>query len=123
MKNLIVILGIVLVFAGCKSSDSSKEQNPVAPPAKDSVSNLKSSLSDDELNNIIESIPSPIEFSSLIQNSGAKYKEALLNNTENEKKYNSQYSKALNLGIYGADLGYVNMYEKTYSAIDYLNTV
>lgn len=123
MKKLTLIFGIALILGGCKSSDSSKEQNPTEKSTKDSVVGMKSTLSDEELNNIIDAIPSPLELSTLIQYSGAKYNQSLLNNTLNKAKYNSQFSKAMNLGIYGADLGYVNMYEKTYSAMEYLNTV
>jgi hypothetical protein len=41
-------------------------------------------------------------------------------NTDN---FNTSYSKALNLGIYGADLGYLNMYNKTSSVIQYITAI
>ena len=118
MKKIILIFGVISIFSGCNSSDPSKENSRSETPVK-----LKSTLSDSALNSIIETIPSPLELASLIQNTGASFTESFLNNTDNISKYNSQFSKALNLGIYGADLGYVNLYEKTFSSIDYLNTV
>ena len=38
-------------------------------------------------------------------------------------QYATDFSKALNLGIYGADLGYVSMYNKTQDAISYLAVI
>ncbi len=120
MKNKFpLFIGILLATAGCGSPEEPKSETPTT----DSAVNVKPSLSDAELNNIIQSIPSPLEISSLIQNSGAKYTESFLNKTENINSYNSQFSKAINLGIYGADLGYINLYNKTYSAMNYLNSV
>lgn len=120
-KTFIISTLVVTMAMSCSTSESNEERSNAQTP--DSSSANASTLSDEELNNIIESIPSPVEFSSLIESSGAKYDEAYLNSTENSAGYNSQFSKAVNLGIYGADLGYVNMYEKTFSAMSYLNTV
>ncbi|MEQ9062610.1 MAG: hypothetical protein RIE58_00425 [Vicingaceae bacterium] len=80
-------------------------------------------MSDEVLAEIIRGIPAPVELVALIKSSGAEYSEALLNPTENTEKYTTSYQQALNLGIYGADLGYINMYEKTISSLSYLNAV
>lgn len=69
------------------------------------------------------SIPSPIQSSILIKESGAPYKKAMLNMPANVAKYSTNVKKALNLGVYGADLGYVILYQQTQDAIGYLSTV
>lgn len=69
------------------------------------------------------SIPSPLQTAMLIQKTGSAYDKTILNNKENMNQYATDFSKALNLGIYGADLGYVNMYNKTQDAISYLAAV
>src|SRR6201987_2906029 len=68
-------------------------------------------------------IPSPLQTAMLIQKTGSAYDKSILNNKENMNQYATDFSKALNLGIYGADLGYVNMYNKTQDAISYLAAV
>src|ERR1035437_972928 len=65
------------------------------------------------------SIPSPLQTAMLIQKTGSPYDKSILNTKENMNQYATDFSKALNLGIYGADLGYVNMYNKTQDAISY----
>lgn len=69
------------------------------------------------------SIPSPMQTAMLIQGSGAPYDKTILNTKDNLSQYATDYSKALNLGIYGADLGYVSMYSKTQDALVYLTAV
>ena len=73
------------------------------------------------VNGEIFSIPSPIQTAFLIKNSGANYSKEILNAPNKSTQYTSNFAKALNLGIYGADLGYVTMYDQTQDAIGYLN--
>lgn len=80
-------------------------------------------ISEAVLTEILQRIPSPVEIVALIKASGAEYSEGMLNPTENTEKYTTSYQQAFNLGVYGADLGYINMYEKTISSLSYLNAV
>src|SRR5690606_14108032 len=68
-------------------------------------------------------IPSPVEMSALLRAIGVEFQGDILNHTANADKYTTVYKQAINLGIYGADLGYINMYEKTGSSLNYLNAV
>lgn len=72
--------------------------------------------------NIFYSIPSPIELAQLIRKAGAIYNKDLLNSIDNVSKYNSNSSKALNLGVYGADLSYTSVFDNnTQESILYLS--
>lgn len=72
---------------------------------------------------VFYSIPSPIQATSLLKKAGAKYDKSILNNPANETKYNTSFKKAVNMGIYGADLAYSNMFNHSQEAIHYLNVV
>ncbi|HET6540896.1 MAG TPA: hypothetical protein VFG46_10460, partial [Chryseolinea sp.] len=37
--------------------------------------------------------------------------------------YNSNYKKALNLGVYGTDLGYTNIYEQNQDGVKYMSSI
>lgn len=65
-------------------------------------------------------IPSPIQQVQLLQKAGANYDKALLNPLDNVSKYSLTNSKALNLGIYGADLSYASVFNQSQDAILYL---
>ena len=69
------------------------------------------------------SIPSPIQTSLLIKSSGAKYNKSLLNVTSTASSYSTGFSKALNMGVYGADVGYVAIYDQNQDALAYLSAV
>lgn len=68
-------------------------------------------------------IPSPIQTADLISKSNAPFNSELLNPTENTSKYSSTFKKALNMGIYGADLGYLAVYNMTDKTTAYLKAV
>ena len=67
------------------------------------------------------SLPSPVETSLLIKKAGAGYNAALLNPTTNASKYNTDKQKALNLGVYGADLSYASIFEQDQTIMLYMN--
>ncbi|KXX69849.1 hypothetical protein [Flammeovirga sp. SJP92] len=72
---------------------------------------------------VLESIPSPLEISVLIKENGTVYNKSDLNAPDAVSRYNTTFQKALNLGIYGTDLGFANIYGKNQDAISFLNSV
>ena len=79
----------------------------------------------DIIKDIIQSIPTPLEISSLIKETGSQYSSlrSSLNKAENIAKYNTNFQKAVNLGIYGTDLGFANLYGRNQDALSYLTNV
>jgi len=69
------------------------------------------------------SVPSPVQTALLIRSSNLAYDESLLNSEDNIGNYTTNTSKALNLGIYGADLGYATLYDQNAKSLSYLNVV
>lgn len=65
-------------------------------------------------------IPTAFEVIKLINNAGATYIISLSNPVENVDKYIPAKSKALNLGIYGADLSYASTYQMKQETMNYL---
>ncbi len=90
-----------------------------------SLDSAKSGPTIDEevINSILQQIPSPLEISVLLKESGTKYNASMLNTPDNLSKYNSNYKKALNLGVFGTDLGYTNIYEQNQDGIKYLSSI
>jgi hypothetical protein len=71
----------------------------------------------------IFSVPSPVQTAILLRNGNAKYKDELLNDISKTKMYVSEYQKALNLGIYGADLAYLASFGNKQKSIEYFKEV
>ena len=118
MKILIAGLFLTLVMA-C-SGNKTEEQAFVDELAETGLDNEVISA---EVNDILHRIPSPLEISVLLKESGKKYNGSFLNSPDNLSRYNTNYKRALNLGIYGTDLGYTNIYEQTQDGIKYMSTI
>lgn len=129
MKNLtstLFFIGSLLLLSSCGNSE---EENKIADEERqlDSLMSLNENvapeISDEVVHEIMQSIPSPLEIASLIKESGAPYAPEILNDPDNADNYTSIYTKALNLGIYGADMGYINLYEKPAEIFNYLGSI
>ena len=75
------------------------------------------------VNGKIFSVPSPIQTAFLIKKTGAPYTKDILNPSGSVNSYSTNYQKAINLGVYGADLGYVTLYDQTQDALGYFKSV
>lgn len=65
-------------------------------------------------------IPTAFEVTKLLNKAGASYILSLSNPVESVDKYFTEKSKAVNLGIYGADLSYASTYQMKQETMNYL---
>jgi len=118
----IVIIGLILaLFKACGSEKKSDEQAFLE--GLDSAKTEGPSISEGVIGDILQRIPSPLEISVLLKESGKKYNGSYLNSPESVSNYNSNYKKALNLGVYGTDLGYTNIYEQNQDGVKYMSSI
>ena len=73
-----------------------------------------------QIQKIFSSIPSQDETTQMLEDAGARYNAKILNPIENVSKYSTNKAKALNLGIYGIDLGVTNIFDQTQESMLYL---
>ncbi len=121
IRNGFLTVAIIfsLVLAGCRSGGKSpsKEADTVA------VNKGNAAIYEDikQAEKIFYTLPSPLESAMLIKSAGALFDDNLLNPVENTSKYNTNKSKALNLGVYTCDLSFASLYDQTQLIIDYMN--
>ncbi len=120
MKKFIFLLAATVVFA-CNSGKKNEDQAFLE--SLDTLALDQPVISEEVISDIIQQIPSPLEVSFLLKSAGSKYSKNMLNSPDNTTNYNSNFEKALNLGIYGTDLGYANIYEQNQDALFYLNSI
>lgn len=109
-----------MLFAACSTGNKNEDQAFVDALNE---TNLQSDVVSSEVNDILHRIPSPLEISVQLKASGKKYSADFLNSPENISKYNTNFKRALNLGIYGTDLGYTNIYEQRQDGVRYMTTI
>lgn len=121
LKNLVIFCFPLIMFASCSSCNHGSNTDLLIP---DSILfKEENQVSAEAMQNIVENISSPVEIASMIKNSGVPYSRAYLASTENVSQYTSSFQHAFVLGILGADLGYLNMYQKTSAMLDYLSAI
>lgn len=120
MKHLCPII-LTLLLISCAQKNAIDELE--LQQSLDSLKNNMTQIDQEAVASVLDQIPSPLEISMLIKQSGSRYNRALLNSPQHISKYNSSYQKALNLGIYGADLGYTNLFEENVDGIRYLSAI
>ena len=98
------------------------------PDSEITQSNVTAGIVDDlailhaqQVQEIFYSVPSPMEMASILKRSGATYDMKLLNDVKKANSYSSARSQALNLGVYGADLSYVTIFNQNQEAIIYMS--
>lgn len=123
MKKLTILTSSFIFLCACGGNGNTENQDLLSDYAFADSLQSQVVVSEEIIEEMIHSIPSPIEMTSIILASGADFDEQILNNADNVDKYETAFSKALNLGVFGTDLGYLNIYEKTVLSIDYLSAV
>jgi hypothetical protein len=120
MKKLLPGVAFILLLA-CGSEKKSDEQAFMESLEKNR--DASPTISEAVIGDILQQIPSPLEISVLLKESGKKYNASMLNSPDNLPRYNSNFKMALNLGIYGTDLGYTNIYEQNQDGIKYISAI
>jgi len=72
---------------------------------------------------IIENVSSPIEMASLVKELGVPFSNNYLSKLDDLDSHSTSFNMAITLGILGADLGYLNVYEKTGTSVNYLSSI
>jgi len=109
---------VVILFTifSCGSSNNDKD----SVVASDSLTTITAEK-DTSAQKVFAAIPTPLETADLLKKSGAKYNLNYLNSVDNVSKYSTAKSKALNLGVYGADLSFISMFDQTQESLLYLS--
>jgi len=121
LSKLVALLLLIIV---CSCRNNTPRQGDLIFPVADSVpASQAENLSDEAIADIVQNIASPVEISAILQTINVPFSAEYLAPTVGSDRLTTNFQKAVMLGIYGADLGYLNMYEKTGTSIDVVSTI
>lgn len=120
-KAILIIICVVLCIS-CRNT-SKKTEEFVFPEADSIPVSEAEKLSPEAIADISRNISSPVEIANLLQTLNVPFSQTYLASSIDANKQSTNFDKALKLGILGADLGYLNMYEKTSSSLDVLSSI
>ena len=103
-----------LMYAGCSSSGTNDDGQKIT------LDTLNVSLL---YKNKIFNLPGPQYANHIIDELDLHFNPDFPNKYSRAENYNSSVKKALNLGIYGTDLGYLNVFSMVQESTPYLNSL
>jgi hypothetical protein len=121
IKRIFSLLVISLLVFACKSGGGQKTDTSLDVP--DTVMNKGLEISEEVMQDIVQNISSPVEMAALVKSLDANYSGKYLAPTENVDELTTSFQQAFYLGIYAADLGYLNIYNKTNAVLDYITAI
>lgn len=121
-KSVLILLVALLFSLSCRNS--SRNSSEFVFPEADSVPvGEAEKLSAEAIADIAKNIASPVEIANLLQSLSVPFSPDYLASSVDANQQPTAFDKALALGILGADLGYLNMYEKTGTSINILSDI
>lgn len=117
----ILAVGSVLLTA-CPSADEPTDDPKIKTTEDKQPSDSVKVSPITKVDGAMFSIPSPIQLGRVIQKSGSPYNQDLLNDPSASEGYIDLASQSLNLGIYGADLGYCALYDKQQESLGFMKS-
>lgn len=117
-----IIAGLALTFfVGCSSEQKGEEASTDAV-STDSVS-LTQETGESKAQDFFQSLPSPIHIARIFQRAGLKYLSGISNPASGASKYQSPYSRSINLGVYTTDLAYCTFNDQSQEAVSYFKAI
>jgi hypothetical protein len=123
MKNKFIIKGSALLFCATLAINCGSNDLDVDLETPDT------DISETEMTETIKpsgieySVPTPNELFGIVKEEGGALQIDLINSLENEEGYIDLKSKALNFGVYSADLGYMSCFDHSLEFLKYTKTV
>ncbi len=120
MKKIFASLIITFLIIGIAGLTSCKSRTEKAQEAveQEQVDELNREIKEN-----VYPLPTSAQIIKLLTDLEVGYQIGITNRVENVKKYFSSQRRAINLGVYGADLSYVTLYNMPQEIIDYLNAI
>ena len=118
LKQSLFLLAALVLLAACGQRPS---ENLDVDMGEVEVGELQ--ISSETMSDIIQNIASPIEVAALISSMNIPFSTSYLADPETLSSSTTSFEMAYSLGALSADLGYLNMYEKTGTAVNYLSSI
>jgi hypothetical protein len=114
----ILITSLLFSFTGltsCKQNAAKREQKKAEQEQVKTIEN--------EIETNVYPLPTSAEVIKMLTDLEVGYRIGTTNPVENTKKYFSSTRRAINMGVYGADLSYATLYNVQQEIINYLDAI
>lgn len=121
-KSFVSVLILTYLISSCQIRE---EQKVNLDKEIEDLGNMSGSIEEmvKSGKSIFYGLYSPIELTRVFENIGAEYTPPILNYTENASNYLTSSKIALNLGVYGVDLGYLQLFHLSQESVIYWTVI
>ena len=124
--KLVLIAIPVLILASCggsKENEHPEGEDTTHVVIKDTTRVTVDDTTKFKFDFAIANIPSPANSMQEIGKWGIAYDNTILNDVKNSSKYNSEFKRAINLGVYNIDMSYAMVSDKGEDVLKYMKNV
>lgn len=111
LSYTILVAGLIGFISACSTSDKKETSKLEDKPTANDIAKKEFKYP----------IPTSFQVTALLQDADASFVLGITNPVENVDKYETRKSKALNLGVYGADLSYASTYNQQDETMKFLS--
>ena len=119
----ILALGSLVVACSGSAADEAKDTTETVDVAKDTTPVTVNEETKFKFDFAIANIPSPVGSINELSNWGVDYNNTLLVDSKKQLASNTEFSKALALGVYNIDMSYAMVNNKGEDVLKYMKTV
>jgi hypothetical protein len=122
IKSYFLLLSISLLIACNEEVKIVSDSSGVGSELEEEVTYSKKQLSElKTASRVVYNLPSPSEMAEILHETIAIYDVEILSNPKAEGKYNTDITRALNLGVYFADLSFTSMFNYPQQAMLFMS--
>jgi hypothetical protein len=118
IAKTLILSFLVGTFFSCESSNSESVTDEAVAEIEDNI--VTETTVDD---GISYQVPTPNELFAVLKYADIKYDNTVVNDIANVNSYSTKSAKALNFGVYAADLAYASSLGSSNDASDYFETI
>jgi hypothetical protein len=123
-KIFVGVLVITVIFTLQTTTSCKREHKKIDDNISDNTTtNNNAVVNEDQINEIISSFPSPVEMAALMKSLDVPFSKKYLVDPALTEDYDINNKKAFALGVLSADLGYLNVYERSSLIVEYLSAI
>lgn len=126
LQQLMLISLLIFVVASCKNNTKKNAEEKIKKHMEVELNENEVGFNPDEYQEediIFYNLFSPVDLTYLVSKQNAFYNSYLINPINSITKYTESHQIAVNLGVYGADISYLWMFDQSQQALSYRSAI
>lgn len=113
LKGAFVVALLSVALTSCNHTAVTVE------PPVDTIKDSAKASTVVSLDQLMQNMPDPNTISKEMASEGIQMNKSLLNSPDKASSYSSSFQQAVNMGVYGADMGYLSSYNQLQDVVQY----